>query len=304
MKTCIVIFLLVLGYTFPCTAQQYDSVSVRHIELDSFVVKSGFDINAFIKRVQNDTTFYKAFKSMHLVPFNATNSFAAYDKKDNVIASMHTDAQQRINARHCRTNTFANQVVTGDFYKKDKRTINYYTADLFYNLFYSDHPVCNQNDIVAGSMVLKDKSTIEKNKYELKQLIFNPGAKVSGIPFIGDKASVFDAGEVDKYDYKITAETYDSTDVYVFTITPKPDYQHKVVYNELKTWFRRSDYSILARDYSLSFSTLLYDFDVNMKVRMKEMNHKLYPTYIDYNGNWHVATQGRERMRVVMVVAY
>lgn len=285
-------------------AQQYDSVSVKNVQLDSFVVKSGFNMNSFIRRVQNDTTFYKAFKSMHLVPFSAVNSFTAYDKKGRVAASMHTNAQQRINAKRCRTTTFTNQTVTGDFYKKDKKTINYYTADLFYNLFYSDKPVCNQNDIVAGSMVLKDKSRMEKNKYELKQLIFNPGSKVEGVPFMGDKASIFDPGEVDKYDMKISQEMYDSEEVYVFNVTPKPEYKNKVVYNELKTWFRRSDYSILARDYSLSFNTIFYDFDVHMKVRMKMMGGKLYPTLIDYNGNWYVPTQGRERMKVLMDIVY
>ena len=304
MKMYCKVLSIVMLYALPCGAQQYDTLSAKNIQLDSFVVKSGFNMNSFIKRVQNDTTFYKAFKSMHLVPFNAVNSFTAFDKKGRVIASMHTNAQQRLNAKRCRTTTFSNQAVTGDFYKRDKKTINYYTAELFYNLFYSDKPVCNQNDIVAGSMVLKDKSRMEKNKYELKQLIFNPGSKVEGVPFMGDKASIFDADEVDKYDLKISQEMYDSEEVYVFNVTPKPEFKNKVVYNELKTWFKRSDYSIVARDYSLSFNTLFYDFDVHMKVRMRLMNNKLYPTLIDYDGNWSVATQGRERMRVVMQIAY
>jgi hypothetical protein len=241
---------------------------------------------------------------MHLVPFNAVNSFTAFDKKGRVTASMHTNAQQRLNAKRCRTTTFSNQTVTGDFYKRDKKTINYYTAELFYNLFYSDKPVCNQNDIVAGSMVLKDKSRMEKNKYELKQLIFNPGSKVAGVPFMGDRASIFDEDEVGKYDLKISQEMYDSEEVYVFNVTPKPEYRNKAVYNELRTWFRRSDDSLVARDYSLSFNTIFYDFDVHMKVRMKLMNDKLYPTLIDYDGNWYVTTQGRERMKVVMQIAY
>lgn len=304
MKMYCKVLSIVMLYALPCGAQQYDTLSAKNIQLDSFVVKSGFNMNSFIKRVQNDTTFYKAFKSMHLVPFNAVNSFTAFDKKGRVIASMHTNAQQRLNAKRCRTTTFSNQAVTGDFYKRDKKTINYYTAELFYNLFYSDKPVCNQNDIVAGSMVLKDKSRMEKNKYELKQLIFNPGSKVEGVPFMGDKASIFDADEVDKYDLKISQEMYDSEEVYVFNVTPKPEFKNKVVYNELKTWFKRSDYSIVARDYSLSFNTLFYDFDVHMKVRMRLMNNKLYPTLIDYDGNWSVATQGRERMRVVMQIVY
>ncbi len=295
--------LFCIIFTGQGIAQTYDSIAIRHIELDSFVVRSGFDTKAFIRRVQNDTTFYKAFRSMRIVPYKATCSFTARDKKGTVTAAMTTKADQRFNNKHCRYTVFSDQSVKGNFYNRDK-TLHYYTADLFYNLFFSEKPVCGENDIVAGGFELKDKSRLEKSKYELKQLMFNPGSKVSGVPFMGDRASVFDADEVYKYDYKVTMEEYGGEDVYVFTITPKPDYKSKVVFNELKTWFRRSDYSIMARDYSLSFNTMVYDFDVRMKVRMAQINGKLYPTHIDYDGNWKVTLKDREHMRVVMDVVY
>jgi hypothetical protein len=77
-----------------------------------------------------------------------------------------------------------------------------------------------------------------------------------------------------------------------------------VVFNELATWFRKTDYAIVARNYSLSFSTILYDFDVQMKVRLTNANGKLLPAYIEYDGNWHAATQGRERARFFAEFAY
>ncbi len=300
-----IVFLLLM--TLLCSdvvdGQQYDTVNIKHISLDSFVVKRGFSMNAFIKRVQNDTSFYKAFRSLHLVPFTAVNDFKVYDKHGKVVASMHANAVQKITAKKCRVSSFADKIVTGDFYDRHNN-FNYYTAALFYDLFYSDVPVCNQNDIVAGALNVKGKGRMEQNKYELKQLIFNPGSKVQGIPFMGDKASVFDADEVDKYIFKVTTEQYEGEDVYVFSIVPKPEYMHKVVYNELKTWFRQRDYSIMARDYSLSYNTLFYDFDLHMKVRMALINNKLYPTHIDYKGNWHIATKNREQMSVVMDIQY
>ena len=294
--------VLIIFYT-RCSAQQHDTLNIKNIVLDSYVVKSGFDMKAFVHRVQNDTTFYKAFRSLHLVPFTATDTFIVYDKHGMVIASMNDKAKQIIDSRGCRIATFADKNSTGDFYDRNG-DLNYYTAKLFYDAFYSTHPVCDQNDIVAGALAQQGSGRLEKNKYELKQLIFNPGSKVKGVPFMGDKASVFDADQVDKYDFKVSSDIYEGQDTYVFEVTPKPEYKNAVVYSELKTWFRRSDFSIVARNYSLSYSTLLYDFDVHMQVHTRQIGDKLYPVSIAYDGDWHVATQKRERMRVLMKINY
>ena len=150
----------------------------------------------------------------------------------------------------------------------------------------------------------RGKGQMEKSKYELKQLIFNPGAKVSGVPFMGDRASIFEPGEAEKYDFKIVQDQYEGQDCFVFKITPKAGYEYAVIYDELTTWFRKSDYSIVARDYSLSYHTLVYDFDVHMKVRTKQVGNKLYPTSIDYDGNWHVVTKKRERVKFNVQITY
>ena len=272
------------------------------VSLDTFTLKSGFDVNAFIRRVRSDTTFYKAFKSMHLVPYEAINDIRVYDRNGGLIASHNSKTKQEIN-KGCRFTAMHDEQHTGDFYKRNG-DYRYYTAELYAYLFYAKEPVCNQNDIIAGSIDVRGTGQMEKSKYELKQLIFNPGAKVDGIPFMGNRASIFEDGEAEKYDFKIVQAVYDGMDCYVFHINPKPGYEHRVVYNELTTWFRKSDYSIVARDYSLSYSTLVYDFDVHMKVRTRQIGNRLYPTRIDYDGNWHVLTKPRERVKFTTELTY
>ena len=89
-----------------------------------------------------------------------------------------------------------------------------------------------------------------------------------------------------------------------FLSPPKKGYEHAVIYDELITWFRKSDYSILARDYSLSYHTFVYDFNVRMKVRTKQVGEKLLPTSVAYDGNWHVLTKKRERVRFDVEINY
>jgi len=300
------LFQIILNFTtvHSSRAQQYDTISQfkEPITLDSFVLKTNFDIQSFIRRVRNDTTFYKAFKSMKLADYHAVNDYTVLGKDKKVVASMHCKSQQTVK-NGCRTTKQTEKKVTGDFYKANGN-YNYYTADLFGFLFFAPQPECNLSDIVAGSNDNKGKTRMEKNKYELKQLMFNPGSKVEGVPMMGDKAAIFDKDEMKKYDFKVAVATFEGIDCFVFTIKPKSRYAHKTVYNELITWFRKSDYSIVARDYSLSYHTFVYDFDVTMKVRMLQMGGKLYPSHIYYDGNWHIFTKKRERLQVKMDVTY
>jgi hypothetical protein len=304
--SCFFSILLLVLLTCPAGsfAQRYDTGSIfsAPVQLDSVTFKSGFDIKAFIRRVQADTTFYKAFKSMRLVPYKATNDIRVYDKDTTETASLHSTTKQNIKQR-CRTMQVIEQKTTGDFFKRNG-DYRYYTAELYDYLFFTREPVCNENDRVAGSMDAQGKGQKAKSEYQLKQLIFNPGSRVSGVPFMGDRASIFEPGEAEKYNFKIVQEQYNGTDCYVFKITPKAGYEHSVIYNELTTWFRKSDYSILARNYSLSYHTLVYDFDVTMKVRTTQVGGKLYPTYISYDGNWHVFTKKRERVKFSIAIEY
>jgi hypothetical protein len=278
-------------------SQQMDTVSVFHmpIMMDEHIVRSGFDVSAFIKRVQQDTTFYKSFKSMHLVPCEFVNDIKVLDKHGRVIASLHGTTRQDA-ARGCRQTKTISEQITGDFYRNDG-SYNYFTAALYDYLFFSKKRVCNQNDIVAGTGETQPSNKMEKAKSQLKQLIFNPGSRIDGVPLMGDKAALFDERQKHKYTFKIAVDTLEGTPCFRFTILPKERYRTDVVYNELTTWFRTGDFAILARHYSLSFNTLFYDFDVIMNVKTIQIGGKLYPADIQYEGNWHIMTRKRERVK-------
>jgi hypothetical protein len=273
--------------------------------MDDVVVKAtrkGWDVNAFIRRVKNDTTFYKAFRSMRLVPYTATNDIRVYDKKGKVSASLYSHTKQ-VRSGNCRTTQVLDEKVTGDFYKRNK-DYRYYTAELYAYLFFTKGKMCGEDDRVKGMLDERGKGQIEKSKYQLKQLMFNPGAKIQGVPFMGDKAAIFEPSVAKMYDFKLLSEEYNGEECYVFKAIPKKGYADDVVYDELTTWFRKSDYAIVARDYSLSFSAAIYDFNVRMKVRTTQAHGKLLPSHIEYDGNWHVFTKNRERVKFVTSINY
>lgn len=298
------LLVIAMLYTAPLYAQD-SSLFKYPIQMDDVVVKAsrgGWDVQGFIRRVRNDTTFYKAFRSMRLVPYTATNDIKVLDKKGKVAASLYSRTKQ-LRKGNCRSMEVLEEKVTGNFYKRNKE-YRYYTAELYAYLFFTKEPVCGEHDRVKGGLEERGKGQIEKSKYQLKQLIFNPGSKISGVPFMGDKAAIFEPSTAKLYDFKLLSEAYDSEDCYVFKAIPKKGNEGDVVYNELSTWFRKSDYAIVARDYSLSYKTMVYDFDVHMKVRTVQRNGKLLPSRIEYDGNWHIFSQKRERVRFTTVINY
>lgn len=295
-------FLLL--FSVPAAAQD-SSIFALPIQMDEVTIsaaRGGWDVGAFIRRVQTDTTFYKAFKSLRVQSFGAVNDIRIFDKKGGVQASLRSRTQQAV-SKGCRSMTTAEEKTTGDFYKRNG-DYNYFTAELYAYLFFTKGTVCGDNDIVAGAMSQRDKGQLGRAKYQLKQLIFNPGAKISGIPFLGNKASVFDPEVAKMYDFKLLSVEYAGEDCWLFRALPKKEHTDEVVYNELSTWFRKSDYAIMARDYSLSFRTMVYDFDVKMKVRCEPAGNRIRPTRIDYTGNWRVATKGRERAAFTTLFSY
>ncbi|MCC6186968.1 MAG: hypothetical protein IT256_07445 [Chitinophagaceae bacterium] len=264
--------------------------------MDEVVIKSaknGWDLAGFIRRMKEDTTFYKAFLGLRILPYTSDNDIFFYDNKDNIIAQLENRTVQTMNA-NCRSVAVVNEKVKGNYYDRKKEP-RFFTATLFQNLFFRSRAnECGQTDIIA----LQDppRGRIEHSKEQLKQLIFNPGSKVDGIPFVGKKASVFEnEGVQQRYDFRLKFVQYQGEECYFFQAIPKEAYRSQVVFNQLDTWFRVSDFSIVARDYALSYSTLLYDFDVAMKVRLEKVGERLLPSSIDYKGNWHIFSKKRER---------
>ena len=293
--------VVLLLYSASAWAQRKDTtVFIQPVMIDEVVInasENGLDLKEFIERIKTDTTFYKAFRTMHLVTYNAENDIKIYEKKGNAIKASLASETKQIYRDGCRTMNVLEEKITGDFYDR-KHEYNYYTAELYASLFFTKGKVCGEDNIVQGRLDRSDKGkgSIEKNKAKLKQLMFNPGSKVSGIPFMGDKSALFEPEIARMYDFRLAAEDKNGVPCYVFEATPKPEYKKDVVYNQFKTWFRVSDYSIVARDYGLSYSTAVYDFDVVIHVDLRQVGHNLLPYYISYRGNWYAFSKGREKV--------
>lgn len=291
-----IVFLLQLSF-ISFTQNKNDTlvkVKENYITLSEIVVNNKLDVESFIERVKNDTSFYKAFKNLHIIGYTSLNDIRMLDKNDNVAASLKSKTKQ-IRTNNCRAMQVLESTATGDMYDKSGN-FNYYTADMYAGLFFTKGSVCGENNIVKGhEFSTSGLSGLAKHKEQLKMLFFNPGGKINGLPFISGKTEIFDESMADKYDMNIDLRDFNNTSCYVFSMKVKNSKKNGVVIDEMTTWFNEKTYEIVARKYSLSYDAGVYDFNVEMETEMTKVGDLLVPAVLRYNGNWKAIFKKRER---------
>ncbi|HJW18531.1 MAG TPA: hypothetical protein VJ499_15485, partial [Flavisolibacter sp.] len=253
--------------------------------MKEIVIRNDLNVANFLRRVKNDSSFYKAFKNLHLVGYTSINDIRMIDKNAKIIASLNSKTKQhRFN--NCREMEVLQEQRNGDI-------MGYFTAELYSSLFFTSGRICNETNIVNGvKRSVKEKSGIEKHKEQLKMLFFDPGKKIPGIPFIGDKVDIFDPELSRYYNYVMDIGEMNGQNCYVFSIKAKDELsssqRDRIVFDDITTWFNVKTMEIVARNYDLSYSTPVYDFNVHMEVQMTKFGELLLPQVLRYNGNWKV----------------
>jgi hypothetical protein len=290
-------FVCLLLISFRSFSQDTTVIIDEHrFTLAEVVVRNNFNYRTLLTQIQDDTTFYKAFRNLRVLGFSSYNDIKMLDKKGAVKASLFSKTRQnRIDG--CRTMDVLEENITGDFYDK-KKEYNYLTPELYAGIFFTRGKVCGENNIVKGhTMSLSNKKGMDKHKEQLKMLFFNPGKKIPGIPFIGDKLDLYDEDAHKLYDYKLDVVEFHGILSYLFSITPKEEKTNsdRVVVDRMETWFDMKTLEVLARNYSLSYKAGVYDFDVSMEVEMTKFDGLTVPKILRYKGDWDVIFKKRER---------
>jgi hypothetical protein len=299
----IIPYILAICLTLSKSSQSQDDSTdnerlARMIDLSEVIIRSDLNIARFISQVKNDTTFYKAFRSLHLVGYTAWNDIRIRDKKGRVKASLVSKTQQN-RGSGCRTMDILEEKSTGGF-RNDDGSFDFYTGQLYAGIFFTQGRICNENNIVKGiEFSPRSESGIEKRKEQLKMLFFNPGKKIPGIPFIGDKIDIFDPERAALYDFVLDYDDRNGESCYKFSIRSRPDLSNSeknaIVIDSMITWFSTRTMEVMARVYDMSYDAGVYDFDVHMEVEMTRVGPYLVPRTLRYIGNWDVVFKKRER---------
>jgi len=268
------------------------------VTLKEVVVRSNLNVPLFIQRVKDDTTFYKAFLNLKVLGYTSLNDIRMFGKQDQPKATLVSKTRQETE-KDCRWMKVLEEKHTGDIYNKSGG-YNYYTFQLYSSIFFAMDTICGESNIVAGTTFsTQGKTGISKHKEQLKMLFFNPGKRIPGLPFIGNKIALFDNDVAARYDFTIDMAEFKGQMCYVFRIVPLPGLKGsekgQVVINEMTTWFDTESWEITGRHYDLSYGAGVYDFDVHIEVEMTKFGNYLVPKVMRYNGDWDVIFKKREK---------
>lgn len=271
--------------------------SGQNFTLSDAIVRNHFDYKEILKRIKEDTSFYKAFKTLRTIGYSSYNHIEMKDKNETVLATLNSKTKQT-RKDNCRTMEVLEEQITGNL-RNAAGEYNYVTPSLYASLFFTKGVVCGETNIVAGKKRVVQGSSMEKAKEQLKILFFNPGKKIPGIPFIGNKLDLYDESAHELYDYKLDYVDYHGQLAYVFDVQPKQDLgffaKDRVVVDQMITWFNPKTLEVLGRNYSLSYKAGVYDFNVQMEVEMTYFNGQLVPKILRYKGNWDIIFKKREK---------
>jgi len=268
----------------------------QNFTLSDAIVRNHFDYKAILQRIKEDTSFYKAFKTLRTIGYSSYNYIQMKDKNEKVVATLNSKTKQT-RKDNCRTMEVLEEQVSGNL-RDASGSYNYVTPSLYASLFFTKGTICGETNIVKGKVREISGSGIDKAKEQLKMLFFNPGKKIAGIPLIGNKLDLYDESAHELYDYKLDYVDYHGQLVYVFDVQPKQDLgfinKNRVVVDQMITWFNPKTLEVLGRNYSLSYKAGVYDFNVQMEVEMTYFNGVLVPKILRYKGNWDVIFKKRE----------
>ncbi|MEO6148674.1 MAG: hypothetical protein ABIN95_12660, partial [Mucilaginibacter sp.] len=251
----------------------------------------------FIDAVLADTSFYKAFRNMKTYAFTAENRIFTYDKKNRVDGKIYRKLRHSNVAGKHKIQYIAKQD-TGKLYKKNGK-YQLYTVEMFDYIFMNAY----NSDFIKGDALPGSGGKNEGYKAKLKTLIFRPGTKVKGIPFISGKTEIFSNDMRQFYTYQFARGKYlDTIPVYRFKVIRKPSTApNDVMINEMTTIFDTRTFQILGRYIDMKFNNLFFDFNVQMNIEMNNFDGELLPTKISYQGNWDIPFHKEERASFLIV---
>ena len=299
MNKVIIAFCFLLS-AFTSNSQQikrYNPDTIRTIVIDSVINIRSHRLNTqdFIDAVLADTGFYQAFQNMKKYAFIAENRIYTYDKHNRVDGKIYRKIKHsNTNGKHVMT--YLAKRDSGQVYKSNGK-FELYTVEMFDYIFMNP----SNSDFVKGPGFAG--GTDESYKDKLKTLVFSPGHRVKGIPFVSGKTEIFSKDLKDYYYYQYARGKYlDSIPVYRFRVLQKPSTNtNDVIIKEMTTIFDMRNLQVLGRYIDLKYSNFLGSFDVQMNIEMANFNEELLPTKITYQGNWDVPFHKTERASFLIV---
>lgn len=290
-------YLLLLFLFVSYSANGQDVVKVVTLEgVTIQAVEDDFDTEAFIDKVRADSSFYLAFKAMNYYPSTYMAWLKVFKKGEKERGYVNRRAR-RFREGDWMWVELLDEEVKGKIQKKNG-DYKYLTAETWNDVFF---PLNKQKVSMSTTRDFekeRGQSSTQKHQQEVKQMMFNPGNEVAGIPFIGKKMGIFEDDMQEYYTYSVyTAMYQDSIRCLVFDAEAKPEFRDgKTIIKNLTTYFEQKSFEVMQREVFLEYKSLPIDFEIFIKVENERHAGVLLPKTIYYKGFFNIPFMKKEEV--------
>jgi len=298
MRTIFLFSVFLLITCLDSLGQGEDAI-VKAVQLKEFIITAEDDLDAvdFMEKVISDSSFYQAFLNLKYYPHQMSSYLEVRNKGEKGKASLKRKAKQTL-SKGMREVKIESEEVKGKLYDR-KGEHRYLTAEMYDEIFFPKNPEPTSLSISQMEQDEVKGSRMEEYKSQLKKMMFNPGQEISSVPFIGDRMDIFSAEMSPYYDYSVySAYNADSVWCFVFHVEAKPGMsKNKTVIKRMISFFDKEDMKVMNREYVIQNNTLLFDFNIWMKVDNVKRGSEVLPARIQYDGDWDIPFRSVENVK-------
>lgn len=302
------IIALFLSQSLKVLAQESDEDIAGTFLLDSTTVqavKVGLNPVFFIKATREDTTFFKAFKNLHFVPYLLKEQATIYNKKNKIIARK-TEEVLQFYENQCRWQQLKSSEIKGDFYEKGGEYASE-TVQMFEKIFRNRDTVCNEKPYASGykpGVKISKPNDVRQQRDLVKNLVFAPQTVEIDVPFFRNKmkTNIYDESISQYYQFSIRFMEWNGNSVYLFEAVADtiqfPKETENLMIKKMQTYFRHYDLQVLGRTYLLDYPGTFVNCRVAMDIVLQEWKDVIIPASIAYEGRWKFPGKGTDIVKM------
>jgi len=275
-------YTLLLGILSNASQMRGQEV-VKSVLLESIEIRPGGDsipLPEVIDIIMQDTSYYQSFRETRNPGYFSKGHFEVNIPES---PSMEREAITEGNASKAwytlTKSEASSKIVRRDRYK-------YLTARMFDQVFFSTDTF-NRKAPINRDFETNSGSRIDQFENQLKQLLFNPGAPIPGVPFMSERLAIFSPEMLDKYHFEVWNTTLDGVHYIGFKAKAKEQESNETVIKELTTMIDENTMAVKSRRYRLAFDNVFLEFDleINTTITFGSTN---YISSVKYNGYFDI----------------
>lgn len=266
---------------------------VKSILLESIDIRPGQDsipLEEVIQIIMTDTSYYQSFRATRKPGYSSEGQFQDAEEPSIQMSRQAKSIETMGRGKIKRTAEVNHKKIINR-----RGRYKYLTARMYDKVFFptTSYPL---NTELNREFDTDDGSRMDQFENQLKQLLFNPGAPIPGVPFMADRLAIFSEEMIPKYRFEVWLTSINGIGCIGFKATAKEPEDNSTVIKELTTYIEEARMQVKERTYRMAFSNLFLSFNIFIETQV-ELGAEPYLKWVKYDGGFDLPFTAPENVQ-------